>query len=80
LNILNKTKTLNELTIKLDVDTSKLSQTINESRLKLYREREKRVHPHKDDKILSDWNGLMVASLSLAGQAFNERKYVDAAK
>ena len=46
----------------------------------MYNEREKRVHPHKDDKILTDWNGLMIASLSLAAQVFDDKKYSDAAK
>jgi len=29
-------------------------------RKKLFDHREKRVHPHKDDKILTAWNGLMI--------------------
>lgn len=33
-------------------------------RLKLFRQREKRVHPLLDDKILTDWNGLAIASLA----------------
>jgi len=47
---------------------------------KLFEYREKRVHPRKDDKILTDWNGLMIAALAKSAQAFNEPKYADAAK
>lgn len=47
---------------------------------KLYEEREKRIKPYKDDKVLTDWNGLMIASLSKAAQAFNEPEYAQAAQ
>ncbi|MBZ0179334.1 MAG: thioredoxin domain-containing protein [Melioribacteraceae bacterium] len=40
-------------------------------RKKLFIEREKRVHPHKDDKILTDWNGLTIAALAIAGRLLN---------
>jgi uncharacterized protein YyaL (SSP411 family) len=38
-------------------------------RSKLFLAREKRVHPFKEDKILTDWNGLMIAALAKAAQA-----------
>jgi hypothetical protein len=38
------------------------------------------VHPHKDDKILTDWNGLMIAALARAARALDEEAYRDAAK
>jgi uncharacterized protein YyaL (SSP411 family) len=42
--------------------------------------REDRKRPSKDDKILTDWNGLMVAALAKASRVFNEEQYVKAAK
>lgn len=45
----------------------------------LFAAREKRVHPLKDDKILTSWNALMIHALTEAGAAFNEPKYMDAA-
>lgn len=51
-----------------------------EQKQNLWKEREKRVHPLKDDKILSSWNGLMIHSLAQAGSAFSEKKYLDAAQ
>ena len=51
-------------------------------RTKLFLAREKRVHPLKDDKILTDWNGLMIAALAKAAQALpeaNGAKYARAA-
>ncbi|MFA7288086.1 MAG: thioredoxin domain-containing protein [Melioribacteraceae bacterium] len=42
----------------------------------IYEHREKRIHPFKDDKILTDWNGLMIASLSRAGRAFHNQYFI----
>ena len=42
------------------------SNEIESAREKLFNIREKRIHPLKDDKILTDWNGLMIAALSKA--------------
>jgi hypothetical protein len=46
---------------------------------RLFDAREKRVHPLKDDKVLTDWNGLMIAALARAGRAFGEPRYSAAA-
>jgi len=48
-------------------------------REKLFAVRAKRVHPHKDDKILTDWNGLMIAALARGAQVFDEPAYAEAA-
>ena len=53
---------------------------VESARKKLLRAREKRVRPGKDDKILTDWNGLMIAALARAGRAFDESAYVKAAE
>ena len=42
--------------------------------------REKRVRPGRDDKVLVDWNGLMIASLANAGAAFGEPDWIEAAR
>ncbi|MDD2376394.1 MAG: thioredoxin domain-containing protein [Clostridia bacterium] len=47
---------------------------------KLFIYRNKRIHPHKDDKILTSWNGLMIVSLSIAGRILKNKKYIDCAK
>jgi len=40
------------------------NERVDALRNKLFAAREKRVHPFKDDKILTSWNGLMIASLA----------------
>ena len=49
-------------------------------RQRLFEIRENRIHPYKDDKILTDWNGLMIAALAKAARAFDKKEYGDAAK
>ncbi len=39
-------------------------------------EREKRIRPSRDEKILTDWNALMISSLSKAGQAFQDERLI----
>ncbi len=58
-------------------EISRLSDSI---RRKLFRIREKRTHPFKDDKILTSWNGLMIASLARAGGVLQEEIYLEAAE
>ena len=55
-------------------------QRWNTIRTKLLTHRGKRVRPHKDDKILTDWNGLMITALAQAGQALVRQDYIAAAE
>ncbi|MDF9407031.1 thioredoxin domain-containing protein [Pelotomaculum isophthalicicum JI] len=49
-------------------------------RQKIFAAREKRVHPYKDDKILTAWNGLMIAALAKGAAVFGESVYSQAAE
>ena len=53
--------------------------SIESARKKLFDKRKNRVHPLKDDKILTDWNGLMIAALARASIIFQEPSYLEAA-
>ncbi len=46
----------------------------------LFHKRSARIHPDRDDKILLDWNGLMIAALAKAGRAFHNDAYCCAAE
>ncbi len=63
-----------------NIPDKKNIETIEQIRLALFSEREKRVHPHKDDKILTDWNGLFIAALAKGAVAFKEDDYLKVAK
>jgi len=63
----------------------RLKQVTQDTKMEAIREtmfeaREQRVHPFKDDKVLTDWNGLMIASLAQAGFVLDEPKFIQAAK
>ncbi|QUH22831.1 thioredoxin domain-containing protein [Methanobacterium alkalithermotolerans] len=79
-NILFLKKSLEEISKEKQISLKKLESIIEESRSKLFQVREKRIHPHKDDKILTDWNGLMIAALSRGAQVFKEERYLKAAE
>lgn len=46
----------------------------------LFTYREKRVKPHRDEKILTSWNGLMIGSLAYAGKLLENDFYIKKAK
>jgi uncharacterized protein len=79
-NILHRTKADEQQAKILDLPVDVLRERVEAARLRLFDVREKRVHPFKDDKILTDWNGLMAAALAKAGRAFNEPGYLEAAR
>ncbi|GAX88922.1 thioredoxin domain-containing protein [Effusibacillus lacus] len=57
-----------------------LSRVLEEARHKLFEVRDKRVHPGKDDKILTAWNGLMIAAMAKGAQVLGDKRYSDAAR
>jgi uncharacterized protein YyaL (SSP411 family) len=65
---------------KLNVPEDQLRNEWQEIRKRLFDTREKRIHPLKDDKILTDWNGLMIAALSLGARLLNNPAYENAAR
>lgn len=54
-------------------------ETLQNSTQKLFLAREKRVPPHKDDKILTSWNGLMIAALAKGASVLQEPECTGAA-
>ncbi|MFP5213406.1 MAG: thioredoxin domain-containing protein [Acidobacteriota bacterium] len=56
-----------------------LADVLEDSRKKLFEARKGRIHPFKDDKILTSWNGLMIAALAKGYQALHDTAYLDAA-
>ena len=57
-----------------------LKDRLSVCREKIYNYRQKREHPFKDDKILTGWNGLMIAAASISGRILNIAEYIEAAK
>lgn len=79
-NILHLTESLKEFSSSRKIPEKELQKRMEEVRKKLYNYREGRIHPDKDDKILTDWNGLMIAALAKGARTLDERQYGEAAK
>jgi uncharacterized protein YyaL (SSP411 family) len=79
-NILHLEKPTAELASVLGISEESLRQRMAAVRMKLFSTRERRTRPHKDDKILTDWNGLMIAALAKGAQAFADQVYLKAAQ
>ncbi|MFW5863772.1 MAG: thioredoxin domain-containing protein, partial [Desulfohalobiaceae bacterium] len=68
-----------ELAENLGLELQDLRHRLQAVRQKLLAERNKRVRPQLDDKILTDWNGLMLAALASAGRILQSEDYTRAA-
>jgi len=80
LNILYQTMSLYEFAKYYRISDRELVDNLEKIRKKLFEIRKKRIHPGKDDKILTDWNGLMIAALAKAAQVFYNINYVENAE
>ncbi len=74
------TNTVSEFARRRNQDVKGLETLLAEARRTLLREREKRVHPLKDDKILTAWNGLMTVALLKGYRALGDMSYLQAAQ
>jgi uncharacterized protein YyaL (SSP411 family) len=79
-NILHLKEPLETVAARLGTSRESLEQKVRAACDKLLAVREQRIHPHKDDKILTDWNGLMIAALSKGAQALGRPEYAEAAR
>ncbi len=78
-NILWREKTFEEFAETAGFEISSLKNRLKNCREKLFAERQKRVPPGLDDKILLSWNALMVSGLAAAFSALGNEKYRAAA-
>jgi uncharacterized protein YyaL (SSP411 family) len=76
LNIPHMQKPLEEICAELDIGPAK----VFEMRHRVFEARSRRVRPLRDDKVLCDWNGLMIAALARGDRAFGEPIYARAAQ
>ena len=62
-----------------ELNKNELEKTLEGHRNKLFKIRKERIHPLKDDKVLTDWNGLMIAAMAKGGRVLNNQKYINSA-
>jgi len=79
-NIIHLTAPLKKWAQKIGIPEDQIEAEWHQIRDQLFQIREQRIHPLKDDKILTDWNGLMIAALSLGARILNRPDYERAAR
>ena len=78
-NILNISQKASEYARQHGLSLDQLVDIVQRGKKALLEEREKRVHPLLDDKVLASWNGMMLRSFAEAGAALERQDYLDAA-
>jgi uncharacterized protein YyaL (SSP411 family) len=79
-NILYVAHSLDETAQKFGKTQDEIKKLLNESKSELLEVRKSRPRPHLDDKVLVDWNGLMISSLALGSRVLGESRYGQAAE
>lgn len=79
-NILNRPRALDSAASALKIEPLDLFMLLENGRQKLLDLREKRVKPHRDEKVLASWNGLMLAAFADAAGVLANETYLAAAE
>ncbi len=79
-NILYLAEPPDEAAEALQIPPEETAAKWAQARKILFGARRKRVPPLKDDKVLADWNGLMIAALARGAQILGDRSYLEAAE
>ena len=79
-NILYVTAELSTVAQRLGVNPAQAEELLASAKAKLLAYRQQRVPPFKDEKILTDWNGLLLAALAKGGQVLQAKEWVQTAE
>ena len=80
LNIPHLTQPLSQWATELGISEDELEQTWQDIRTRLFTVRKQRIHPLRDDKVLTDWNGLMIAAFALGARVLQKEEYAIVAR
>ncbi|MCU7940562.1 MAG: thioredoxin domain-containing protein [gamma proteobacterium symbiont of Bathyaustriella thionipta] len=77
-------KERDELAEQFSLSTEGFDSLLDKARMRLFEQREQRIKPGRDEKILTSWNALMIKGLAKAGRLFqssdNQSVYIEAAE
>jgi uncharacterized protein YyaL (SSP411 family) len=74
-NILHRAKSDEQDARLLNVPEAELRRLLDEGKRQLFEVRSRRVWPGRDEKVLTSWNGLMIAAFAQAAQVFDRPEY-----
>ncbi len=78
-NILSQVAETKTLASELGITPEEFEARVARAKARLLERRTQRVQPHRDEKILTDWNGLMLASMAEAASVLERDDYLKAA-
>ena len=79
-NILSLKQSLEEYALKHNFELESFEKRISMALKILFDFRRNRIPPQKDDKILTDWNALMISAFAKAARVFGEKSYEETAE
>jgi hypothetical protein len=79
-NILHIDSSIEAVSADTGLSACAVEEILSESRNILFQLRNKRIHPSRDEKIITAWNGLMISSLAASGAIVGESHYIQAAR
>ena len=79
-SILHLRTTPEDFAKRYSLSPDDFSLRLSQMKDKLMKVRSQRIRPHKDDKVLTDWNGLMISALARGYQISGDEKYLRAAE
>jgi hypothetical protein len=77
---LNACRTTAQLATEFSLPEEEIRQRLASATTTLLAQREQRVHPGRDDKILTAWNGLMIRGMAIAGRHLGEPAWLESAE
>jgi uncharacterized protein YyaL (SSP411 family) len=78
-NVLYQKSSTDQLAQKFESRESEIRSSLDRSLRSLHEARQQRPHPHLDDKIIAEWNGLMISAFAKAYQVTNKEHYLKSA-
>lgn len=79
-NVLHTTLPIEDAAREAGIDTADASTILQDALKKLFDVRSRRPRPHRDEKILTAWNGLAISGLARAGMALDETRFIELAR
>lgn len=78
-NIAHVSKPIAEIALGRGEDPEVFKERLAAMRARLLARRNTWEQPHKDDKILTSWNGLMIGAMAYAGRRLDDARLIEAA-
>ena len=72
-NLLYIAQPISDIATRSDLSQAAVGEALDRIRARLFEARKSRPRPHLDDKVLTAWNGLMIAACARAGRVLPQR-------